>query len=443
MLYEKKVNILLVDDNSKNLLALEATLESLGQNVVKANSGEEALKRLLAQDFAAILLDVQMPGMDGFETAELIRMRENSRHTPIIFVTAIGKTTEFIFKGYAVGAVDYLLKPIVPEILLSKVKVFVELKQQAEQLAAANKQMQQQLEQISQLNQQCQIANKELEAFNAAVCHDLRNPLTTIKGFSDLLLTYRTDGLEKTDKQYIEEINIASKRMGQLIDDLLNLSLGKSRQIWYETVDLSLMAQNIAAKLHQSEPQREVEFDIASGMTVQGDPRLLLIVLENLLGNAWKYTGKQPHARIEFGVLEQESRVAKKKRSRADKRNRLDKLENQSPIPHAQLRTYYLRDNGAGFDLTQADKLFTAFHRLHDKEEFEGTGIGLVTVQRIIQRHGGKIWAQAARDRGATFFFELPEPANFLTLDRSSRDGGFSHQTQIGGCTNKTLLKMA
>ncbi|HBE33502.1 MAG TPA: hybrid sensor histidine kinase/response regulator, partial [Cyanobacteria bacterium UBA11368] len=125
MLYEKKVNILLVDDNSKNLLALEATLESLGQNVVKANSGEEALKRLLAQDFAAILLDVQMPGMDGFETAELIRMRENSRHTPIIFVTAIGKTTEFIFKGYAVGAVDYLLKPIVPEILLSKVKVFV------------------------------------------------------------------------------------------------------------------------------------------------------------------------------------------------------------------------------------------------------------------------------------------------------------------------------
>ncbi|HBE33503.1 MAG TPA: hypothetical protein DD990_19865, partial [Cyanobacteria bacterium UBA11368] len=126
------------------------------------------------------------------------------------------------------------------------------------------------------MNQQCQIANKELEAFNAAVCHDLRNPLTTIKGFSDLLLTYRTDGLEKTDKQYIEEINIASKRMGQLIDDLLNLSLGKSRQIWYETVDLSLMAQNIAAKLHQSEPQTEVEFDIASGMTVQGDPRLLL-----------------------------------------------------------------------------------------------------------------------------------------------------------------------
>ena len=437
MLYEKKVNILLVDDNSKNLLALEATLESLGQNVVKANSGEEALKRLLAQDFAAILLDVQMPGMDGFETAELIRMRENSRHTPIIFVTAIGKTTEFIFKGYAVGAVDYLLKPIVPEILLSKVKVFVELKQQAEQLAAANKQMQQQLEQISQLNQQCQIANKELEAFNAAVCHDLRNPLTTIKGFSDLLLMYRTKGLEKTDKEYIEEINVASKRMGQVIDDLLNLSSGKSRQMGCETVDLSLMGQNIAAKLHQSEPQRQVEFAIGSGMTAPGDPRLLQIVLENLLGNAWKYTRKQPHARIEFGVLEQETRGAGKKRSRVDKGNRLEGLENQS-----QLTTYYVRDNGAGFDMSEADKLFTAFHRLHQQEEFEGTGIGLVTVQRIIQRHGGKIWAQAARDRGATFFFELPELANFLTLNSGSRDGGVSHQTQIGSCS-KILLKMA
>ncbi|GET41223.1 sensor histidine kinase [Microseira wollei] len=432
MVYEKKVNILLVDDNSKNLLALEAVLESLGQNVVRANSGESALKRLLADDFAVILLDVQMPGMDGFETAELIRMRENSRQTPIIFVTGIGKTTEFIFKGYSLGAVDYLVKPIVPEILLSKVKVFVELKQQAEQLAAANKQMQQQLEEISRLNQQCQIANKELEAFNAAVCHDLRNPLTTIKGFSDLLLMYRTERLEKTEKQYIQEINVASKRMGQLIDDLLNLSLGKSRQLRCETVDLSLMGQNIAAKLHQSEPQREVEFVLASGMTVQGDPRLLQIVLENLLGNAWKYTGKQPHACIEFGVLEQESTGARKKRST---------VENQ--IANAQLRTYYVRDNGVGFDMTAADKLFTAFHRLHEQGEFEGTGIGLVTVQRIIQRHGGKIWAQAARDRGATFFFQLPERANFLTLDRGSRDGGVSHQTQIGGCTNKTLKRMA
>jgi signal transduction histidine kinase len=433
MLYEKKVNILLVDDNSKNLLALEAVLESLEQNLVKANSGEEALKRLLAQDFAAILLDVQMPGMDGFETAELIRMRENSRHTPIIFITGIGKTTEFIFKGYGVGAVDYLVKPIVPEILLSKVKVFVELKQQAEQLAAANKQLQQQLEEISRLNQQCQIANKELEAFNAAVCHDLRNPLTTIKGFSDLLLMYRTERLEKTDKQYIEEINVASKRMGQLIDDLLNLSLGKSRQIWYETVDLSLMGQNIVAKLHQSEPQRQVELAIASGMTVQGDPRLLQIVLENLLGNAWKYTGKQPHACIEFGVLEQESTAARNKSSRVDKGDSLEK----------QLRTYYVRDNGVGFDMTAADKLFTAFHRLHDRGEFEGTGIGLVTVQRIIQRHGGKIWAQAAPQRGATFFFQLPERANLLAWDRGNRDGGVSHQTQMGGCTNKTLLRMA
>lgn len=417
---------------------MEAVLDSLGQNIVKANSGEEALKHLLAQDFAAILLDVQMPGMDGFETAELIRTRQNSCHTPIIFVTAIGKTTDFIFKGYSVGAVDYMLKPIVPEILISKVKVFVELKQQAEQLAAANKQMQQQLEQISQLNQQCEIANKELEAFNAAVCHDLRNPLTTIKGFSDLLLMYRTKGLEKTDKEYIEEINVASKRMGQVIDDLLNLSSGKSRQMRCETVDLSLMAQNIAAKLHQSEPQREVELAIASGMTVQADPRLLQIVLENLLGNAWKYTRKQPHARIEFGVLEQETRGAGKKRSRVDKGNRLEKLENQS-----QLTTYYVRDNGAGFDMSEADKLFTAFHRLHQQEEFEGTGIGLVTVQRIIQRHGGKIWAQAARDRGATFFFALPERANFLTLERGSSDGGVIHQTQIKGCTNKTLLKRA
>jgi two-component system, sensor histidine kinase and response regulator len=396
---EPKAHILLVDDHPENLLALEALLSDLGQPLVKARSGREALKRLLDNDFAVILLDVQMPGMDGFETAALIRQREKSRHTPIIFLTAVGRSDEQVFRGYAVGAVDYLFKPFMPEVLRAKVAVFVELfqktaevRRQAEQLAVANQALQAVIaarqradEEIKTLNEhlkrraiELEMVNKELEAFSYSVSHDLRTPLRSIDGFGTMLLEDYSDVLDAQGKHYLQRVREASQYMGQLIDDLLNLSRVMRTDIRRTTVDLSALAHAVATELQQTQPRRQVEFVIAPGLVVGGDANLLRVVLVNLLGNAWKFTGNQAQARIEFGVTPQQGHTV-----------------------------YFVHDNGVGFDMAYADKLFGAFQRLHRATEFAGTGIGLATVQRIIHRHGGHIWAEGAVNQGATFYFTL------------------------------------
>jgi len=221
---------------------------------------------------------------------------------------------------------------------------------------------------------QLESANAELEAFAYSVSHDLRAPLRSLDGFSQALLEDYADRLDAQGMDYLQRVRSGSQRMAQLIDDLLNLSRVTRAQMRMGSVDLSALAEGIATELRKSDPSRRVEFAIASALVVQADPGLLGVVLENLLGNAWKFTGKRLGARIEVGVT-----------------------------PHNGRPTYVVRDNGAGFDMTYADKLFGAFQRLHRSGEFEGTGIGLATVQRIIHRHGGRIWAEAAPDQGATF----------------------------------------
>lgn len=220
--------------------------------------------------------------------------------------------------------------------------------------------------------------NKELEAFAYSVSHDLRAPLRGIDGFSQALLEDYADRLDAEGQDYLRRVQAASQRMGGLIDDLLNLSRVTRGEMHRETVDLSGLAQMITSEIQQREPERQVEFVIADGLVARGDARLLQVVLENLLGNAWKFTAKHPRARIEFGVTR-----------------------------HNEKREYFVRDDGVGFDIAYADKLFGAFQRLHSATEFEGTGIGLATVQRIIRRHGGRVWAEGAVEEGATFYFTL------------------------------------
>jgi PAS domain S-box-containing protein len=222
-------------------------------------------------------------------------------------------------------------------------------------------------------------ANKELEAFSYSVSHDLRAPLRTVDGFSHALLEDYAELLPPEGRNLLERIRASAQYMAALIDDLLNLSKVTRASMKSVPVDLSHLAHDIAAELQRSQPERKVMFRISPNMKARGDPSLLQAVLENLLGNAWKFTGKREQAEIEFGA-----------------RN-----DNEETI-------YFIRDNGAGFDMAYADKLFGAFQRLHAMTEFSGTGIGLATVQRIITRHGGRIWAEAAVDRGATFFFTLP-----------------------------------
>ena len=410
MMSEEKVNILVVDDRPENLLALGAILETSSHNLVKALSGEEALKCVLYHDFAVILMDVQMPGMNGFEAAAIIRERKRSRHTPIIFLTAIDKSENRVVTGYQLGAVDYLFKPVVPEILQSKVEVFVdlfkkteEIKQQAAKLATANQQLAEEIiqrrqaeEQVNKLNQDLQqraidleATNQELRAFNYAVSHDLKAYLNRIAGFSKALQEDYADSLDLEGKSYLRSIHTATYRMTGLTNALLRLSKVAHWELQYESVDMSALAQEIVDKLKQATPQRQVEVVIVPKLVVKGDRELLKIALENLLGNAWKYTSKKTNARIEFGLSDSTVEI--------------------SNLPHASSNTvvYFIRDNGVGFDSSYADKLFNPFQRLHTANEFEGTGIGLSTVQRIIHRHNGQIWAEGIVEQGATFYFVI------------------------------------
>ncbi len=223
-------------------------------------------------------------------------------------------------------------------------------------------------------------ANRELDAFAYSVSHDLRAPLRSIDGFSQALLEDYAGRLDDAGRQYLQRVRAGSQQMALLIDDLLKLSRVTRAEMRREPVDLSRLAQDIAADLRRSDPQRQVEFVIASGLETSGDPRLLRVALENLLGNAWKYTAKHPRARIEFGITG----------------------GGQDVTP-----AYYVRDDGAGFDMAYAGKLFGAFQRLHTPGDFEGTGIGLATVRRIVGRHGGRVWGEGAVERGATFYFTL------------------------------------
>ncbi len=227
-------------------------------------------------------------------------------------------------------------------------------------------------------------ANRELEAFVYSVSHDLRAPLRALDGFSEALLSRCQAQLDEEGRHYVERIQAASQRMGQLINDLLALSRVTRHEMVYQTVDLTALAREVAADLQAQDPHRAVELVIAEGMVAYGDAPLLRILLENLLGNAWKFTAKADHAVIEVGMLKESG-----------------EQEDAS-------RVYFVRDNGVGFDMAYADKLFTPFQRLHSMHEFPGTGIGLATVQRIVARHGGRVWAEAAVNQGATFYFTLP-----------------------------------
>lgn len=226
-------------------------------------------------------------------------------------------------------------------------------------------------------------ANRELESFSYSVSHDLRAPLRAIDGFSQVLVEDYSAKLDPEARGYLQRIRGATQRMGMLIDDLLKLSRVTRTEIRREQIDLSAMANEIARDLRAGEPERRAHFEIASGLLAQGDSHLLRIVLQNLLGNAWKFTSKRAEARIEMGLLRANGQSA-----------------------------YFVRDNGAGFDPAYADRLFGAFQRLHGVEDFPGTGIGLATVQRVILRHGGKVWAEGAVDQGATIYFTLSETSH-------------------------------
>jgi light-regulated signal transduction histidine kinase (bacteriophytochrome) len=242
----------------------------------------------------------------------------------------------------------------------------------------ANEELQRLNESLREQKEAVELANRELESFSYSVSHDLRAPLRGIDGFGDALLEDCGAQLGEEGKGYVRRIRAAAQSMAKLIDDLLSLARVTRTELHRVDVNLTDLAHRIAAWLRATSPQRDVEFIIDEDMRGDGDAALLEVVLENLLGNAWKFTSKRARAEIRFGREDRDGRM-----------------------------TYFVRDNGSGFDMAYAQRLFMPFQRLHTASEFEGTGIGLATVQRVVHRHQGRVWADALIDNGATFYFTL------------------------------------
>lgn len=356
--------VLVVDDVRANLVALEAELSRLDCEILCASSGNEALKRLLERDCAVMLLDVQMPEMDGFEVARFARHNPDTCDVPIVFVTAMHETEDNSLRGYGAGAIDVLFKPVHPQILRSKVQVFLDLYLGRQRLA----------EELEAHRQTLQ----ELEAFTYSVSHDLRAPLRPLEGFSRYLLQNYGERLDVTGRDYLDRIRASAVKMGTLIEDLMLLSNMGRRDMQRRAVNLHVAARAIIGELRSSDPDRDVELVTSGESTVTGDAGLLHIALDNLLRNAWKFTRRRGQAHIELGIRRERDRWV-----------------------------CHVSDDGAGFDAARAAQLFQPFRRLHSAEDFEGNGIGLAIVQRIVDRHGGEVWAEGEPDRGATIYFTI------------------------------------
>jgi two-component system, sensor histidine kinase and response regulator len=370
-----KVNILVVDDDATKRFALRTILAPLDENVIEASSGADALRQLLRNEFAVVLLDVRMPIMDGFETAQLIRQRPRSELTPLIFVTALDQAETDMGRGYNLGAVDFVFAPVVPAIMRAKVTVFVELYRAQQELRRYRTQLETLVEERTIA---LTAINRELEAFSYSVSHDLRAPLVAFDGLSQTLLQNYGKQLDAKATDSLKRMREASERMTSVFDGLQMLFRLTSGEIRREEVDISTIAAQIGEELRAAYPDTTVEMDIAPGITASGDKRLVRILLTNLINNAWKFSSLKSAPRITVGheIVDGEVRV-------------------------------FVKDNGVGFDMIDSHRLFGAFQRLHSQSEFPGAGIGLATARRIVNRHGGRIWAEGAVGEGATFYFVL------------------------------------
>ena len=397
--------ILAVDDSITYLHSLADQLRDEGYDVAQATSGEEAIDLLAVQHVDCILLDRVMPGMSGAETCARIKAAPIVRDIPLIMLTSL-EGRDAMIDGFSAGADDFISKSSGLDVLKARVQAQIRRKQfedehrsireqllrseheatearGARELADTRATLVDQLErgnrELAASNRELAAANRELEAFSYSVSHDLRARVRAIEGFARALGEDAGDRLDASDRDHLHRMFVSTARMSDLIDALLELSKVSRGPLARSNVDLSAIATAVIDELRQRESGRDVDVIVRPDLHVNADEKLMRIMLDNVIGNAWKFTSRRSHARIEVGVIHK---------------------------PGEQ--TFFVRDNGAGFDAAYVARLFAPFQRLHSNSEFNGTGIGLATVQRIIERHGGRIWAEGSTGAGATFYFTLP-----------------------------------
>jgi two-component system sensor histidine kinase/response regulator len=382
----EKVTILIIDDRQANIFALEKLLEKPDRIFLQATDGKAGLKLALDNDIDLILLDVQMPEMDGFEVAQILKSNKRTKDIPIIFASAEKKERSSVMKGFEEGAIDYLSKPLDPELTKAKVSVLLQVQIQKKQLMEKNISLEKAEMQIKLLNaslqqnlQQIEAANKELESFSYSVSHDLRAPLRSILGYTQVLEEDYIDKLGADAKQVLGIIRQNAVRMNALINDLLEFSRLGKQELQKSEVNTEKLVEHTLQQISAS-TRHEAEVRINPLMPAFADYSLLNQVWLNLLSNAIKYSSKKEKPVVEIGSHKEKNEVV-----------------------------FYVRDNGTGFNMEYVHKLFGVFQRLHKAEEFEGTGVGLALVQRIVNRHGGRVWAEGKINEGATFYFSLPD----------------------------------
>lgn len=409
-----EAKILVVDDRADNLISIEVILEKDNYTIVKANSGKAALKVLLNDhDFSLILMDVQMPELNGYETATIIYERDKLRNIPIIFITANNYDEDFMFKGYRMGGVDYIYKPINPELLRAKVAVFVELYSKNQQLMlqekkllAANEFLQKEIEErkvseerVKHLNEQLvtnneslKQMNEELDQFAYMASHDLQEPLRKIQVFSDKIL--RNNNFDPDSEKYFGKIINSSKRMQRLINNLLDFSRHTVSSNDFKKTSLNELVKNVLTELEVEIEKSNARINYENLPVVSAVPGLMQQLFYNLFSNAIKF--RKPSVDLVIDV-------------KAEKMNPVD---TSTFVKYSNGKNYYkitVQDNGIGFDDKYAEDIFRVFKRLHSYQEFEGTGVGLSICKKIVEKHNGFIKAESKIDSGSTFIIGLPE----------------------------------
>lgn len=384
--------ILIVDDKKENIFSLKTLLQLNRYDVDMATSGEEALKKILRNEYELIILDVQMPGMDGYEVAENITGYSKSKDIPIIFLSAVNIDKRFVSKGYSSGGVDYIAKPFDPELLLLKIKTFVRLYKQTKELNDIKLNLEQKVEartaELMQANKELEASNAELQQYAFVASHDLQEPLRKIITFSQIVKERYAGAFD--GEQYINRIVTSAERMRTLINDLLGYSK-LSLTPAFVSIPLHVIVEDVVSDLElvMRETNTHLEVDDLPEVEVIADQ--MRQVFQNLISNAIKFSrkGTSPEVKIWSDTTNERS-------------------ANARPADNGAYCRIFISDKGIGFNEQYLDKIFTMFQRLHGRAEYEGTGIGLSIVKKIVEKHDGIVTAKSKEGEGTTFILVLP-----------------------------------